>query len=259
MRQQCEAWDMCGLHLKHNSWLWDNIFVTLWLNVQASQDSDFWAWSDGGVRDEDHKEESVTKITDTRGNPAAGISEHGKNQSHDPWAESGGEETQRLSANSSFKPVIVGHREMKQFLFYLCMCCHMWRHLGQRMRRNINVQYIALFLWTHFCHDSPSGRRCSLAVCMLYKRMEAYACAEVQNHWFFFFPRPQHSIQICVSSADLKRCPFCIVYICSTSGRDCPPIDATKKTLVWSIECSGKKKVLATGAESPWVLYQHHL
>ena len=70
-RHQCEAWD--------------NVWIT---SLTTSEDSDFWALS-AEVWEEEHKEEHK-ETTDTRGKPAAGISNHDKNQSHDPWAESGG-------------------------------------------------------------------------------------------------------------------------------------------------------------------------
>lgn len=103
-RHQCEAWD--------------NVWIT---SLTTSEDSDFWALS-AEVWEEEHKEEHK-ETTDTRGKPAAGISNHDKNQSHDPWAESGGEETERLSVNWSFKWRFLVTRRMKQFLFEWVVTC----------------------------------------------------------------------------------------------------------------------------------------
>ena len=152
MRQQCEASDMCGLHQaqlltsgKTCCYLVSAVPFVHIKNVNTSEDSDLWPGSDAAVRAQNQTPEE-SAIPYTRGKPAAGISEHDKNQSHDPWAESGGEETQRLSVNWSFKWWFLVTRRMKQFLFFVWMCCHMWRHSWQRIQRIINVQCIALFL-----------------------------------------------------------------------------------------------------------------
>ena len=93
-------------------------------NVNASEDSDLWPGSDAAVRGQNQTPEE-SAIPDTRGKPAAGISEHDKNQSHHPWAESGGEETQRLSVNWSFKPVIFGHEKDEAIpVFWLNVLSH---------------------------------------------------------------------------------------------------------------------------------------